>query len=136
MDGKSRRYAMIPAFGMVILPHNPNTGNGQVPGWSCILSMGIPFKPLGYCYIALLLHRFRLQDQPVCRWWARSACAKASIRSPRKSWRTSASRNISSHFADKTLIIRNICKVDLLVSALYCTVSLLCCALLQSDLIT
>ena len=28
-----------PAFGMVILPQNPSTGNGQVPGWSCILSV-------------------------------------------------------------------------------------------------
>ena len=30
---------MIPALGMVILSHNPITGNGQVPGWSCILSV-------------------------------------------------------------------------------------------------
>ena len=34
VDGKSRRYAMIPAFGMVLLPQNPSTGNGQVPGCS------------------------------------------------------------------------------------------------------
>ena len=31
---------MIPAFGMVMLPQNPSTGNGHVPGWSCILSVG------------------------------------------------------------------------------------------------
>ena len=31
---------MVPAFGMVILPQNPITGNGQVPGWSCFLSVG------------------------------------------------------------------------------------------------
>ena len=29
MDGKSRRYAMIPAFGMVILPQYPSTGMGM-----------------------------------------------------------------------------------------------------------
>ena len=34
MDGKFRRYAMIPVFGMVILPQNLSTGNGQHPGWS------------------------------------------------------------------------------------------------------
>ena len=39
VDGKSRRYAMIPAFGMVILPQNPSTGDGQIPGCSCILSV-------------------------------------------------------------------------------------------------
>ena len=39
MDGKSRRHAMVPASGMVILPQNLSTGDGQVPGWSCILSM-------------------------------------------------------------------------------------------------
>ena len=32
---------MIPAFGMVILPQNPSTGNGKVPGCSCILSVAI-----------------------------------------------------------------------------------------------
>ena len=31
---------MIPAFGMVILPQNFSTGNGQIPGCSCILSVG------------------------------------------------------------------------------------------------
>ena len=31
---------MVPAFGMVILPQNLSTINGQVPGWSCILSVG------------------------------------------------------------------------------------------------
>ena len=30
---------MIPALGMVILPQNPITENGHVPGWSCILSV-------------------------------------------------------------------------------------------------
>ena len=32
---------MVPAFGMVILPQNLSTGNRQVPGWSCILSVSI-----------------------------------------------------------------------------------------------
>ena len=31
---------MIPALGMVILPQNPSTGDGQIPGCSCILSVG------------------------------------------------------------------------------------------------
>ena len=31
---------MLPAFGMVILPQNPSTENGHVPGWSSILSVG------------------------------------------------------------------------------------------------
>ena len=31
---------MVPAFGMVILTQNPSTGNGQIPGCSCILSVG------------------------------------------------------------------------------------------------
>ena len=30
---------MIPALGMVILPQNPSTENGHVPGCSCILSV-------------------------------------------------------------------------------------------------
>ena len=30
---------MIPALGMVILPQNPSTENGQIPGCSCILSV-------------------------------------------------------------------------------------------------
>ena len=30
---------MIPAFGMVILTQNLSTGDGQIPGWSCILSV-------------------------------------------------------------------------------------------------
>ena len=30
---------MIPAFGMVILPQNPSTGNRQISGWHCILSV-------------------------------------------------------------------------------------------------
>ena len=30
---------MIPALGMVILPQNLSTGNGQIPGRSCILSV-------------------------------------------------------------------------------------------------
>ena len=30
---------MIPALGMVILPQNPSTEDGHVPGWSCILSV-------------------------------------------------------------------------------------------------
>ena len=34
VDGKSRRYAMVPAFGMVTLPQDPSTGNGQLPGWA------------------------------------------------------------------------------------------------------
>ena len=42
VDGRSRRYAMVPAFGMVISPQNLSTGNGQVPGCSCILSVGVP----------------------------------------------------------------------------------------------
>ena len=36
---------MIPAFGMVILPQNRSTGNGQVPGWSCILSEDTAMAP-------------------------------------------------------------------------------------------
>ena len=47
-DGKSRRYAMIPALGMVILPKNPSTENGHVPGWSCILSVDGPYKGPAY----------------------------------------------------------------------------------------
>ena len=39
VDGNFRRYAMILAFGMVILPQNPSTENGHVPGWSYILSV-------------------------------------------------------------------------------------------------
>ena len=39
MDGKSRRYAMVTAFDMVILPQNLSTGNGKIPGCSCILSV-------------------------------------------------------------------------------------------------
>ena len=39
VGGKSRRYAMVPAFGMVILSQNLSTGNGQTPGYSCILSV-------------------------------------------------------------------------------------------------
>ena len=31
MDGKFRRYAMVPAHGMALLPQNPSTGNGQRP---------------------------------------------------------------------------------------------------------
>ena len=34
---------MIPAFDMVILPQNLSTGNGHVPGCSCILSVALPF---------------------------------------------------------------------------------------------
>ena len=30
---------MVPAFGIVVLPQNPSTGNGQIPGWSCILGV-------------------------------------------------------------------------------------------------
>ena len=30
---------MILAFGMVIVPQNLSTENGQIPGWSCILSV-------------------------------------------------------------------------------------------------
>ena len=33
VDVESRQYAKIPAFGMVILPQNPSTENGHVPGW-------------------------------------------------------------------------------------------------------
>ena len=32
---------MVPAFGMVILPQNLSTGNRQIPGCSCILSVDI-----------------------------------------------------------------------------------------------
>ena len=32
---------MVQAFGMVILSQNLSTGNGQIPGWSCILSVDI-----------------------------------------------------------------------------------------------
>ena len=35
---------MIPAFGMIILPQNLSTGNGQVPGCSCILSVATSFE--------------------------------------------------------------------------------------------
>ena len=41
VDGKYRRYAIIPAFGMVILPQNPILvlGMGRFQGFcSCILS--------------------------------------------------------------------------------------------------
>ena len=31
---------MIPAYGMVFLPHNPSTENGQIPGSSFNLSVG------------------------------------------------------------------------------------------------
>ena len=34
---------MVSAFGMVILPQNLSTGNGQVPGWSCTLSVAMRF---------------------------------------------------------------------------------------------
>ena len=30
---------MISAIGVVILPQNPCTENGHVPGWSCIISV-------------------------------------------------------------------------------------------------
>ena len=30
---------MILAFGMVILPQNPSTESGHIPGWNCILSV-------------------------------------------------------------------------------------------------
>ena len=30
---------MIPVFGIVILPQNPSTENGQISGWSCIPSV-------------------------------------------------------------------------------------------------
>ena len=42
---------MIPAFGMVILPQNPSTGDGHVPGWSCILSVGMSVFARRVCAI-------------------------------------------------------------------------------------
>ena len=43
VDGKSRRYAMVPAYDMVFFAQNRSTGNGQVPGCSFILSVRYPF---------------------------------------------------------------------------------------------
>ena len=37
---------MVPAFDMVILPQNLSTGNGQIPGWNCILSVVTRIDPL------------------------------------------------------------------------------------------
>ena len=37
---------MVPAFGMVILPQNLSTGNGQIPGCSCILSVAVAQEEL------------------------------------------------------------------------------------------
>ena len=37
------------AFGMFILPQNLSTGNGQVPGWSCILSVGTRLGGVARC---------------------------------------------------------------------------------------
>ena len=37
VDRKTRRYAMVPAYGIVLLNHNPSTVNGQIPGCSFIL---------------------------------------------------------------------------------------------------
>ena len=44
VDRKSRQYydiVMVPAFGMIILPQNRSTENGQAPGCSCIITMVI-----------------------------------------------------------------------------------------------
>ena len=51
---------MIPAFGMVILPQNPSTENGRVPGWSCILSVDYAWRLealySGDCVTSCLVH--------------------------------------------------------------------------------
>ena len=39
-DGKTWRYAMGPASGMVFLPHNSSNWDEQIPGCSLILSVG------------------------------------------------------------------------------------------------
>ena len=44
---------MVPAFGMAILPQNISTGNGQVPGWSCILSVATPGVEAGVAKVFL-----------------------------------------------------------------------------------
>ena len=46
---------MEPAFGMVILPQNLSTGNGKVPGCSCILSVASAGVEAGR-ELALQLH--------------------------------------------------------------------------------
>ena len=45
---------MVPAFGMVILPQNPSTENGHVPGCSWILSVGVSCTVVAhYCWCNL-----------------------------------------------------------------------------------
>ena len=60
---------MIPAFGMVILPQNPSTCYGQIPGRSCILSVAallrvsLDFKWSVTCHTALR----RLERALLCK---------------------------------------------------------------------
>ena len=49
---------MIPAFGMVILPQNSSTGNEQVPGWSCILSVVSGTEKI--CFVRASTYKIRV----------------------------------------------------------------------------
>ena len=45
--------AMVPAYGMVFLPHNPSTDDGQIPGCSFILSMASnTYARVSYCRVS------------------------------------------------------------------------------------
>ena len=55
---------MIPALGMVILLQNLSTGNGQVPGWSCILSVDTEYG-LKYRFSYFTIRDFPPSDRLV-----------------------------------------------------------------------
>ena len=61
LGGKSRRYAMVPAFGMDILPQTLSTGNGQVPGWSCVISVGYPARARALIYACSWYGGFKMR---------------------------------------------------------------------------
>ena len=54
---------MVPAFGMVILPQNLSTGNGHVPGWSCILSVAIVVP------VHVIVTTLRPSNVQCCQYW-------------------------------------------------------------------
>ena len=70
MDAKSRRYGMVPAFSMVTLPQNLSTGNGKIPGWSCILSVANKANKVA-------MHRLNMAQT-----WVSSSCRAGQRRAP------------------------------------------------------
>ena len=52
---------MVPVFGMVILPQNHSTGNGQVPGCCCIRSLGtMVFSALPFIFSYVMVTKGEL----------------------------------------------------------------------------